>query len=153
MILAGPDGALVVEDDVVEVVHWDGVVELGVGATGWIHAGVTVDVQPGAVAYLAAGADQEPVRPGDLERCDVTVTAWTPPLTPPADVSVIGGLPAHRGATNTAESPWVIRGEFTEQRDELPEGSLCVQPDGGLSWPPVVKRAPRVPLAGRGGAK
>ena len=69
---------LTVEDQVVEVFSFPGTVTLGIGATGYIHPGVCVDVDAGAVAYLAAGAHLVTNRPGALERGDITVVAWDP---------------------------------------------------------------------------
>jgi|APEBP8051072661_1049379.scaffolds.fasta_scaffold02029_5 hypothetical protein len=69
-------------DETVEVLDWPAVVRLGLGAIGYIHPGNVVDVTDGATAYLAPGAHLEEIRPGALERGDITVVPWTPPDRP-----------------------------------------------------------------------
>lgn len=79
---------VLIEDDVAEIHPSSGVVELGLGATGYVHPGAVVDVTPGAVAYLAPGAQLLEDRLGALERADYTVTPWLDYPHSPAPRSV-----------------------------------------------------------------
>lgn len=79
---------LLIEDDTVEIHPSDMIVELGLGATAYVHPGAVVDITSGAVAYLAPGAQLHEDRPGALERADYTVTAWVTYPHSPATRSV-----------------------------------------------------------------
>lgn len=65
------------------------IVEVGVGAEAWVHAGVVVDVQPGGVAHVRFGAQLEPSRLREITNGAVTVLAWPPEELAPCDVHVI----------------------------------------------------------------
>lgn len=70
------DGDLYLEDAVVEVRAFPGVVYAGLGSTCYAHRGVTVVPSDGAVVHLAPGALVEELPAGALERAEVTVTPW-----------------------------------------------------------------------------
>lgn len=76
--LPSPCPELLVEDETVEVLNYDGVVVAGLGSTVYAHAGVTVRPEIGSVVHLAAGADVDEPLTGALERADYTLTTWHP---------------------------------------------------------------------------
>lgn len=76
--LPRPCPELLVEDETVEVLNYDGVVIAGLGATVYAHAGVTVRPEVGSVVHLATGADIDEPLTGALERADYTITTWHP---------------------------------------------------------------------------
>lgn len=84
---------LLVEDEIVELRGYPGLVELGVGATGYVHPGVAVVLQPGATAYLAPGADVLDVPPGAVEGCWVTIARWRDYPCLPSAVAVVCDAP------------------------------------------------------------
>lgn len=76
--LPRPYPELTIEDEVVEVLNFDGLVVAGIGSTVYAHPGVTVRPELGSTVYLAAGADIDEPIPGALEHGDYTVTPWAP---------------------------------------------------------------------------
>lgn len=72
-----PHPDVVVEDQVVEVRRYDGVVRAGLGAVVYAACGVVVDAGSGSEVHLAAGASlEEAPAPGALESLDLSVVAW-----------------------------------------------------------------------------
>lgn len=72
-----PHPAVLVEDNTVVVMHYDGIVRAGVGAIVYAASGVVVDPQAGSEVHLAQGAYlEESPAPGAMESLEVSVVPW-----------------------------------------------------------------------------